>query len=147
MFVLFRLYCDFFFFFFQVNGDFALDWFVWKFWACGFYRFWVWFYMLWFLLYHLKKCGFENLNNPLFEKPKTDRTGLKPKYTETDWFPTISVVSVENFTNRNIQFQLAIPIQTNQNWIEHTPRLCPSIKVVLCKTKSMNTIFCDTTLM
>ena len=26
-----------------------------------------------FLLYRLKECGFENLNNPLFGKPKTDR--------------------------------------------------------------------------
>ena len=77
-----------------------------KFWACGFYRFWVWFYMLWFLLYRLKECGFENLNNPLFGKPKIHRNR---------WF-----------SSHFDRFRLAIPIQTDRNRTEHTPTLYPA---------------------
>ena len=73
---------------------------------------------VWILLYCLKKCGFENLNNPLFEKPKTDRNRNTPKPID---FQPFQLVSVENFTNQNIRFQLAIPIQTDQNRTEHTP--------------------------
>ena len=52
------------------------------------------------------------------------------KPTETDWnrntskpidFQPFQSVSVENFTNRNIRFRLAIPIQTDRNRTEHTP--------------------------
>ena len=74
--------------------------------------------MVWILLYCLKKCGFENLNNPLFEKPKTDRNRNTPKPID---FQPFQLVSVENFTNQNIRFRLAIPIQTDQNRTEHTP--------------------------
>ena len=52
------------------------------------------------------------------------------KPTKTDWnwntpkpidFQLFWSVSVENFTNQNIRFRLAIPIQTDRNRTEHTP--------------------------
>ena len=42
-------------------------------------------------------------------------------------FQPFRSVSVENFTNRNIRFRLAIPIQTDWNRTEHTPTLYPLI--------------------
>ena len=59
-----------------------------------------------------------------------DRNQLKPIYTEIDWFLAISV---ENFTNRNIRFQLAIPIQTDRNRTKHTPNQTRMDKIYLSK--------------
>ena len=53
------------------------------------------------------------------------------KPTKIDWnqntlkpidFQPFRLVSVENFTNQNIQFRLTIPIKIDRNWTEHTPR-------------------------
>ena len=41
--------------------------------------------------------------------------------TETDGFQPFRSISVENFTNQNIQFRLAIQIQNRPNRTEHTP--------------------------
>ena len=54
------------------------------------------------------------------------------KLIETNWnqntpkpidFQPFWSVSIENFTNRNIQFLLAIAIQTDRNQTKHTPNL------------------------
>ena len=53
------------------------------------------------------------------------------KPTKIDWnqntlkpidFQPFRLVSIENFTNQNIQFWLTIPIKIDRNWTEHTPR-------------------------
>ena len=51
---------------------------------------------------------------------------LKSKYAETDWFPAISVSFGWEFhkPKYNIQFRFVIPIKTDWNQIEHTPRFC-----------------------
>ena len=88
------------FFFFQVNGGFALGWSVWK------------VLSLWFLsilsviLYANSECDFICLGfcfivwksvvlkisiTLSLKNQKTDRNQLKPKYTETDWFQAILV--------------------------------------------------------
>ena len=83
--------------------------------------------------------GLSSNNISLFDAPKKI-TNLyfsitlsleNQKPTKIDWnqntlkpidFQPFRLVSVENFTNQNIQFRLTIPIKIDRNWTEHTPR-------------------------
>ena len=60
-----------------------------------------------------------SLENQKLTKINWNRNTPKP----IDFQPFQSI-SVENFTNRNIQFRLAIPIKTDRNQTKHTPSLC-----------------------
>ena len=58
-----------------------------------------------------------SLENQKPTKIDWNQNTLKPIY-----FQPFRSVSVENFTNQNIQFRLTIPIKIDRNWTEHTPR-------------------------